>query len=139
MEAIEISAKSEEEAVALALAELGLGRSDVEVVILKKGRSGILGFGGQEVTVKVTPIDELSEDKIGAISISNVVLSPGTSSSVPKPVKITQGKISPEISVILLIVPSPTLVKVTVSQWNAPGFIPTFTCCGFIVGTGVAG
>lgn len=74
MEAIEISAKSEEEAVALALAELGLGRSDVEVVILKKGRSGILGFGGQEVTVKVTPIEELSEDKIGAVSISKEVL-----------------------------------------------------------------
>ena len=74
MEGIEISAKSEEEAVALALAELGLGRSAVEVVVIKKGRSGILGFGSQEVTVKVTPIEHLPEEKVGVINMAKEVL-----------------------------------------------------------------
>ncbi len=36
MESIEISANSEEEAIDLALAELGLSRSEVEVVVVKK-------------------------------------------------------------------------------------------------------
>lgn len=74
MEGIEISAKSEEEAVALALAELGLGRSEVEVVVIKKGRTGILGFGAHEVTVRVTPIEHLPEEKMGTINMAKEVL-----------------------------------------------------------------
>ena len=57
MESIEISAKSEEEAVDVALAELGLSRSEVEVVVVKKGRTGIFGLGAEEVRVRVTPIE----------------------------------------------------------------------------------
>lgn len=59
MESIEVSAKTEEEAVAIALAELGLSRSEVEVVVLKKGKTGIFGFGSEEVKVKVTPLEKL--------------------------------------------------------------------------------
>jgi spoIIIJ-associated protein len=55
MESIEISAKTEEEAVALALADLGLSRSEVDVVVIKKGKTGIFGFGSEEVRVRVTP------------------------------------------------------------------------------------
>jgi spoIIIJ-associated protein len=58
MESIEISAKTEEEAVALALAELGLSRSEVDVVVVKKGKTGIFGFGSEEVRVRVTPLPE---------------------------------------------------------------------------------
>jgi spoIIIJ-associated protein len=60
MESIEIGAKSEEEAVDIALAELGLSRSEVEVVVLKKGRSGLFGLGAEEVRVRVTPLAVLS-------------------------------------------------------------------------------
>jgi spoIIIJ-associated protein len=60
MESIEVSAKTEEEAVAIALAELGLSRAEVEVVVLKKGKTGIFGFGSEEVKVKVTPLAKLS-------------------------------------------------------------------------------
>lgn len=58
MESIEVSAKTEEEAVAIALAELGLSRSEVEVVVVKKGKTGIFGFGGEEVRVRVTPLEK---------------------------------------------------------------------------------
>ena len=56
MESVEVSAKTEEEAIAIALAELGLSRSEVEVVVVKKGKTGIFGFGSEEVRVKVTPL-----------------------------------------------------------------------------------
>jgi len=70
MESIEVSAKTEEEAVAIALAELGLSRSEVEVVVLKKGKTGIFGFGSEEVKVKVTPLEKLpgSEDDTGIMA-----------------------------------------------------------------------
>ena len=53
MESLEISAKTVEEAVALALEKLGAGRDEVEVVVLKEGKPGFLGFGGEEATVRV--------------------------------------------------------------------------------------
>ncbi len=58
MESVEVSAKTEEEAIAIALAELGLSRSEVEVVVVKKGKTGILGFGSEEVRVRVTPLGQ---------------------------------------------------------------------------------
>ncbi len=60
MESIEVSAKSEEEAIEIALAELGLGRSEVEVVVIKRGKSGLFRLGSEEVTVRVTPLALLS-------------------------------------------------------------------------------
>ena len=41
--------------MALALADLGLSRSEVDVVVIKKGKTGIFGFGSEEVRVRVTP------------------------------------------------------------------------------------
>jgi spoIIIJ-associated protein len=54
MESLEISAKTEEEAVEIALEKLGAAPDEVEVVVLKKGKSGFLGLGGEEATVRVT-------------------------------------------------------------------------------------
>lgn len=53
MESLEISAKTVEEAVALAIEKLGASRDEVEVVVLKDGKPGFLGFGGEEATVRV--------------------------------------------------------------------------------------
>jgi len=61
MESVEVSAKTEEEAIAIALAELGLSRSEVEVVVVKKGKTGIFGFGSEEVRVRVTPLEQKPE------------------------------------------------------------------------------
>jgi spoIIIJ-associated protein len=70
MESIEVSARTEEEAVAIALAELGMSRSEVEVVVLKKGKTGIFGFGSEEVKVRVTPLAEKSgsQDDVGVLA-----------------------------------------------------------------------
>ena len=74
VESIEISAKSEEEAVDLALAELGLSRSEVEVVVVKKGRGGLFGLGSEEVTVRVTPLGLLSNEDVDVGGMAKEVL-----------------------------------------------------------------
>ncbi len=51
---IESTGKTEEAAIAKALAELGLERDDVEVEILARAKSGFLGIGSQPAKVKIT-------------------------------------------------------------------------------------
>lgn len=48
------SGRTEEEAVALALAELGMDRDDVSVEILERAKSGFLGIGACPAVVRVT-------------------------------------------------------------------------------------
>ena len=55
MESLEASGKSVDEAVAQALALLGLERDQVEVEIIHQGRGGILGLGAEAAMVRVTP------------------------------------------------------------------------------------
>jgi spoIIIJ-associated protein len=54
IKSIEISGKSEEEAVALALQQLGLTRDEVSIEIMERAKSGFLGIGSQRAVVKVT-------------------------------------------------------------------------------------
>ncbi len=51
---IEVTAKTEEEAVAKGLAQLGLERDDVSLEILERGKSGFLGIGSVPAKVKLT-------------------------------------------------------------------------------------
>jgi spoIIIJ-associated protein len=74
MKSIEISAKSEEEAVDIALAELGLSRSEVEVVVVKRGRSGLFGLGSEEVRVQVTPLELLAGGEVDVGAMGKEVL-----------------------------------------------------------------
>lgn len=55
MESLEINARTEEEAVEIALEKLGVAREEVEVVVVKKGKARFLGLGSsEETTVRVT-------------------------------------------------------------------------------------
>ena len=51
---LEKSAKTEEAALAAALAELGLDRDDVSVEILERAKSGFLGIGASPAVIRVT-------------------------------------------------------------------------------------
>ena len=62
MESPEVSGKTVEEAVERALAQLGLGRDEVEVTVIRKGKPGFLGLGAEEATVKVTPLPQRVEE-----------------------------------------------------------------------------
>jgi len=56
MESLEITAKTVEEAIQQALDQLGVSREEVEVTVVKEGKSGILGLGADEAVVRVTPL-----------------------------------------------------------------------------------
>jgi spoIIIJ-associated protein len=51
---IEVSAKTEDDAIEQALAQLGLTRDDVSVEIVERARSGFLGLGGSPAVIRVS-------------------------------------------------------------------------------------
>ena len=53
-EYIEVTGKTEEEAIAKALAQLGLERDDVSVEILERAKSGFLGLGSCPARIRVS-------------------------------------------------------------------------------------
>ncbi len=56
MQEVEASGKTVDEAVAAALEQLQLDRSQVEVEIVSTGRTGLFGLGGEDARVLVRPI-----------------------------------------------------------------------------------
>ena len=57
MQSLEVSAKTVEEAIDLALKQLEIDREEVDVVVVTEGRSGILGIGSEPAIVRVSPKD----------------------------------------------------------------------------------
>ena len=60
----EKTAKSIEEAIELALAELGVSREDAQIEIVQEPSKGFLGLGGKDAVVKVTAECEVREEPI---------------------------------------------------------------------------
>ena len=60
-EFIEVTGKTEDEAVAKALAQLGLDRDDVSVEILERAKSGFLGLGSCPAKVRVSYGEETDD------------------------------------------------------------------------------
>lgn len=58
MESVEVSARTVDEAIDIALEELGLKRSQVSIEILTPGKPGIFGLGGEQARVRVTALEE---------------------------------------------------------------------------------
>ena len=57
MKEIEVTAKTVDEAKKVALAQLGVTEENIEVVVLRKGRMGVLGVGAEEAKIKVRLLD----------------------------------------------------------------------------------
>jgi spoIIIJ-associated protein len=55
---LEISAKTVEEATRTALEQLGVTLDEVEITVIKKGKSGILGVGAEDARIKVTFLEQ---------------------------------------------------------------------------------
>jgi spoIIIJ-associated protein len=51
---IEVSAKSREQAIEVALKKLGVGRDEVHIDVLDEGSAGIFGFGARDVRLRVS-------------------------------------------------------------------------------------
>lgn len=83
MESVEISARTVEEAVEAALSELGLDRSEVEIEVLKEGKVGLFGLGGEEARVRVTPVAKPAIEPGGAAAMA---VAPGEVAAMAKDV-----------------------------------------------------
>jgi spoIIIJ-associated protein len=68
MEGIEITAATIEQAIEKAEAQLRLSRDQFEVEVIREAKSGILGVGGREAVVKVTPITLPKEDAVKRVA-----------------------------------------------------------------------
>lgn len=83
MKMIETMAKTLEEAIEIALKELDAEREEVEINVLSRGKSGILGIGGEPAKVRVTVLGQPDEvvkvttrvlqDLVSKMSVSAVV------------------------------------------------------------------
>jgi spoIIIJ-associated protein len=73
MESPEVNAKTVEEAIQKALEQLGLTREEVEVTILKEGKSGFLGLGAEEAMVRVTPLSQVTKESGLAVLAKEVL------------------------------------------------------------------
>jgi spoIIIJ-associated protein len=68
MEGIEIVAETVEQAIEKAEAQLGLSRDQLEVEVIREGKSGISGAGGEEALIRVTPVTPLEKDAVQLVT-----------------------------------------------------------------------
>lgn len=68
MEGIEITAATVEQAIEKAEAQLGLSRDQFEVEVIREGKSGILGVGGREAVIRVSPITLPEKDAVKRVT-----------------------------------------------------------------------
>ncbi len=73
MKELEVTGKTVDEAIQMALEQLGVSEDKVEVTVLKKGRSGVLGMGVEEAKIKVRLKMEDGE-KVNAVEVAREVL-----------------------------------------------------------------
>ncbi len=88
---IETTGRSEEDAIAAALFQLGLDRDDVSVEVIERAKSGFLGFGGNPAKVRVSY--EVAEDNETPIHAPSVMEEPKPE---PKPVKKAEPRPEPK-------------------------------------------
>ncbi len=77
---IEVTGRTVEEAIEIALGQLGVERDQIEIDVLSQGKGGILGFGAEPARIKVT-LSALPQDleKAAKIALDNLLRSMGVS------------------------------------------------------------
>ena len=61
---IDVTGKTEDEAIRSALTQLGMDRDDVSVEILERAKSGFLGIGSAPARVRVSYDDGKAEEEV---------------------------------------------------------------------------
>jgi spoIIIJ-associated protein len=67
MEVIEITGETVEQAIQKAETQLGLGRDQLKVEVIREGRPGILGVGSREAVIRVSPMTLPEEDVVSPV------------------------------------------------------------------------
>lgn len=75
MRMIETTAKNPEEAIEIALKELDVERQDVEIDVVSKGKTGILGIGGEPAKVRVTVLEKPPDAVVATTDILQSLVS----------------------------------------------------------------
>ena len=92
MSYIDVTGKTEEEAIQNALAQLGMDRDDVSVEILERAKSGFLGMGAKPARVRVTyGPDEAPMEEV-AVPVKPAVVEKPEKKEEPKPQQPRQPK-----------------------------------------------
>ena len=93
MSYIDVTGKTEDEAIQSALAQLGMERDDVSVEILERAKSGFLGMGAKPARVRVTygpdeaPMEEIAPPVKPAVVEKPVKKEEPKKPQQPKPVR----------------------------------------------------
>ena len=74
MKSLEISAPTVEEAIQKALEQLGVSREKAEVIVVKEGKSGILGLGAEEAVVRVRSLVMEPEERSEIVGVAREAL-----------------------------------------------------------------
>ena len=67
---MEVTGRTVEEATRKAEEELGLDREEFETEIVREGRSGVLGIGGEEAVIRVKPLE--TAESAGDIELGGI-------------------------------------------------------------------
>lgn len=84
---IDVTGKTEDEAIQSALAQLGMDRDDVSVEILERAKSGFLGIGSAPARVRVSYDDGKAEEAV----------KPAEKPAAPKPEKKVEPSAEPKV------------------------------------------
>jgi len=74
MRSLEISAPTVEAAIQKALEQLGVSREKAEVIVVKEGKSGILGLGAEEAVVRVRSLVMEPEERSEIVGVAREAL-----------------------------------------------------------------
>lgn len=74
MEPLEISARTVEEAIQIALKQLNASRDEVKVNVVSEGKSGLLGLGAEEAVIRVERLVSVPESENNAFEIARNIL-----------------------------------------------------------------
>lgn len=83
MRSIEMTAKTPEEAIEIALKELGAERGEAEIDVVSRGKAGILGIGGEPARVRVTVLEAPNDVvRVASDILGNLIAKMGVSAVV---------------------------------------------------------
>ena len=88
---IEVTGKTEEEAIQTALAQLGLEREEVSVELLERAKSGFLGIGGAPAKIRVLYEEKEADRKEAIETFLKGLLMRLHSEATPKVEETSQG------------------------------------------------
>ena len=74
MEPLEISARTVDEAIQIALSQLGVSRKEVNVTVLSEGKTGILGIGSEDAKVVVDLITPEPGEEGNLVTLTQEIL-----------------------------------------------------------------